>query len=199
MKIILLFLILLAAPLVKAQYPYTDSLRRLNNRMLLSDMLWSDAGEGIFIGPVAAYEMKTATLGGEAKYYAAYYHYLLSGSIYANARHIFSNDRTMPNTVIGVGAHFLIFGLEANAYLGGDHTRWYLTPKIGIDKGSFSVFYGYGIRLSSSDLASGYGHSLTVKYAINLSEIQYHRSRKKSWTTLGPHPKFTSKPCGQQK
>jgi hypothetical protein len=74
----------------------------------------------------------------------------------------------MPDMAIGAGVHLTIFGLEGNVYLGGDRPLWYVTPKIGMDWGNLSVFYGYGLPVSSNGLPSRYGHSVSLKYSLYL-------------------------------
>lgn len=168
-----------------AQYDYSDSLRRKNNKMLIGDLFWSDYDDGFYLGALGSYEMQSAAAGGEVKYYASYYHYHISGSVYANARQLYTNDPSLPNTAVGAGVHFTIFALEGNVYLGGDRTRWYLTPKVGFDMGSFSIFYGYGLRLGPKDLSTNYSHSVSVKYFLHLGAFASHKSRKESWTKYG--------------
>lgn len=167
---VLLFMLLCVPASVSAQS--ADTLLQLPRQgragLFVENLFWSDAQGGFYIGTIGSYEMNHYALGGEAKLYASFYHALLSNSIYANARHLYTSQPGLPNTAIGVGVHLLIFGLEGNAYLGGDKDRWYLTPKIGMDWGNASLFYGYGFPLGTNDLSPVYRHSLSVKYSFYL-------------------------------
>lgn len=184
MKKMLLSLLLFTAGNASAQHPYTDSIRRVHNRMLLEDMLWSESTSGWYVGAIGAYDMKSPSLGAEAKFYGAS-HFLISGSAYGNYRRIYSGNPELPHTAFGLGVHFLIFGLEGNMYLNSDRNWWYLTPKIGFDNGNFSIFYGYGLPLGPNDLSANYGQSLSVKYSLYLGAFDLRKTRRDSWIRHG--------------
>jgi len=153
--------------------------KRSSLKMAISDMFYnSDYDNFLHIGVTNHYELLNYGLGGEIKLYGAYYHPLASGSIYVNYRHLFvEKSKSIPSNGISVGAHFTIFGLEANCYFNREEALFYLTPKLGFDAGSFSLFYGYSLSLNSSSFKGAYAHNISFKYHLYFGAFRYHKSR----------------------
>lgn len=191
MKSNIILVFLLMSFFSEAQYPYTDSLRYVNTHLLIRDLLWSGQDEGFYVGITGSGEIKSLGLGGEVKFYSAYYDKLLSLSFYANTRHLYSSNESLPTTAISCGTHLSILALEGTIYIGGEQTRFYLTPKIGVDWGNFSVFAGYGFPIGTNRLAKSYSPTISVKYFIHLNAISYYFSRKNSWMKYGTKPAST--------
>lgn len=175
----------------EAQNAYTDSLRRVNKRMLLSDLFWSGQDDGFYAGITGSGELKSLGLGVGAKFYSAYYSPLLSSSLYSNARHLYTSNESLSHTAISCGAHFSILALEGTVYMGGEHTRWYVTPKIGMDWGNFSIFAGYGFPIGTNGLSRSYSPTISVNYFIHLNAISYYFSRKNSWLRSETKPAYS--------
>jgi|GEM_PF-5927862 len=160
---------------------YVERLRKSNNRQTFSDLFFSEMEDGIYCGVTNHFELLTYAIGGELKFYESYYSPFFSGSVYLNQRHLFNSETSsIPSNVTSIGIHFTIFGLEANCYYNKASTLLYLTPKIGYDRGNFSIFYGYSLPLNHSTYTQNYGHSISVKLELYLSAFKYHRMRRES-------------------
>ena len=184
MRPFFLLVFVLFSGVASAQWEYTDSIRKANNRTLGRELFTRK--EGWLLGPAIGHEMNNLALGGEVKYFVGWHFGQLPWSAYSGARYLFTSPPQLPDAVISIGANASIIGLENNFYLGGDDFLWYLTPKIGFDGGRISVFYGYGIPLIGNDPGRSYRHSFTVKFAVNLSAFGEHRTRRNYWEKYGP-------------
>lgn len=199
-RLLILILCLCSAPLLRAQQETTqyeewddarmekymkhrrDSLRQLNLRQAIGDVLLSGYERGIYLGAVGQFEMKTGAAGGELKLYDSYYTPYYSGSVYVNYRHLFVPEGSpVPSSCIGAGMHFTIFGLESNMYFGNDRRLWYIAPNLGVDYGNLRFFYGFQFPLGHNEFRGAYRHLVAVKYALYVSAYKHYASRKKSY------------------
>jgi hypothetical protein len=125
--------------------------KRLSLKSAISDMFYNGESDGyLHIGITNHFELLHYGLGGEVKLYGSYYHPIASGSIYANYRRLFvEKNEHIPANGVSFGGHYSVFGLEANCYFNQEKALFYLTPKLGYDTGTFSLFYGYSIPIKS--------------------------------------------------
>lgn len=134
---------------------------------LKSDFFWSDYEVGFYVGPTVGIEKFGVSVGGELKFYGAYYMPLGSISFYGNYRRGLQTYRhNIPQNVIGFGAHIGIFGLEVSSHFGDKPPLYKLTPKLGFDWGNVSIFYGYDINLTKRKIPAYMNHSITLKYSV---------------------------------
>ena len=135
----------------------------------------------LHVGITNHYELSSYGLGGEVKLYGSFLQStLLSGSIYANYRHLYTT-KIVPSNGISLGVHLFIFGMETTCYFDRDNIPlFYLTPKLGFDTGSFSLFYGYSVSLKSWNFQGAKSHNLSLKYHLYLDGFKYHKSRVKT-------------------
>lgn len=149
-------------------------------RELFSINSYYETYEGFFVGVTNQYELTRYSLGAEVKVYGAVYTPLLSASIYTNYRHLFGTEALdIPSNAISLGGHCSFLGLEATCYFDRKQTLLYLTPKIGLDMGNISLFYGYSLSLNKSNFKGVYGHNIAFKYQLHLSAYSNHRRRVK--------------------
>ena len=158
-----------------------DSLRKINNKQTLSSLLYNGNTDGlIYVGLITSCEISSFFLGGEIKLYDSYYLPLYSGSIYANYKHSIDPQKKVNFNAISIGGHFTFIGLEGTVYFNNEKTFAYIIPKVGFDYGTWSIFYGYGIPITTKYSQELSGHNLSLKYNLYLSAFKNHKSRRKS-------------------
>jgi hypothetical protein len=111
--------------------------------------------DGLFLSIDNRYELKTYGLGFQVKAWAMYPQLpLVSFSYYLGYRYLFDFQK-LDNTInhcFSTGIQFSIIGLETNIYFGKhDQFLWNIMPKIGVDFGYLSLFYGYGLPIIKQD------------------------------------------------
>jgi hypothetical protein len=159
----------------------SDSLRKINNKQTLSSLLYNrNTDDLIYVGLTSSYEISSMFIGGEFKLYQSYYSPLYSGSIYVNYEHTIDPNTEVNFNAISMGGHFTFAGLEGTVYFKNEEKFTYITPKIGFDYGTWSVFYGYGIPISSKYSQDLRDHNISLKYNLYLSAFKYHKLRRKS-------------------
>lgn len=161
---------------------WNKSAKRASLKMALGDFFLFSSQGNYFLGLTQHLDMRNYALGGEFKgYFAPYELFIISRSLYVNYRRpLIDQAFSPPQNVFSIGGHFGIFGLEANAYADKTSRLFYLTPKIGLDNGHFSLFYGYSIALTSTDFKGTFGHNVAFKYFVDLGAFRWHRSRVSS-------------------
>lgn len=133
---------------------------------------WGSA-EGFFLGIDNRYELGTYAVGLECKAWAAFHGSPIWNASYSfGYRYLvdFNQVQNSMNNAVHVGFQFSFIGLETDLYFGKyDQVLWSLTPKIGIETGHLSIFYGYGIPLiNKSEKSWKNFHIIKLSYSVNL-------------------------------
>lgn len=158
-----------------------DSLRKINNKQTFRSLIYNSNSDGLFyLGLTNSFELSSYFMGGEFKMYDSYYSPLLSMSLYSNYRITPFNLEKNYFSSFSLGVHCTFLGLESIVYSTNKINYFYLTPKLGFDYGSWSLFYGYNLPISTPRLEEYSGHNISFKYHLYLSSFKYHKMRKKS-------------------
>jgi hypothetical protein len=164
------------------QLNHKDSLRKASMKMAISDLFYNKNCDGLYyLGLSNSFEINSYYIGGEFKLYDSYYTPFLGFSIFTNFRtQIVSFSELNNLNAFSIGGNISILGIEMTTYFKKNEFYNFLTPKIGFDYGSWSVFYGFSFPNHNSHIQGISRHSLSVKYYLYLSTIKYYKMRKKS-------------------
>lgn len=141
----------------------------------LKNVFW-ETDLGLFIGEENRYELSTYSMGFTMKAYCKVYGFpIYTLSMYTGYQHLFDfrNDPSSLRHNIKLGSHFSLFGLETNFFFGNyDQFMWTVLPKIGLDWGHLSFFYGYHIPIiNKSEMTWKNFHTVTLSYSVCISEL----------------------------
>lgn len=148
-----------------------------NNNFLTRQII---PGDGVFLTLNSGIEMHRLSLGGEIKLFASgdFFWPVNSVSCYANYEHLSHSNLDNLHS-LGVGFHLWFLGFESNYYFGNNSRVISLIPKIGLDFGGLSLFYGYGYNVFNESLTAPTNfHHISLKLGLNLLHIKQYFSAK---------------------
>ncbi len=136
---------------------------------------WGAEG-GIFIGSENRFDLSTYSIGVSAKGYLSLYGLVYYNvSLYGGYSYLFDfqNNAQAFNHSIRLGSHFSFVGLETDVFFGKyDQVLWTVMPKVGVEWGHLSLFYGYHLPIiNKSDMSWKNFHSVSLSYSICIGEL----------------------------